>query len=79
MNLKFTLRTLFDNKVDRKYYQLDLVTLSKNVFWSVNFALLFWQIYFTQMTTFLNNDIFTKKLHTLSDYENLVKKFRAFL
>ena len=79
MNLKFTLRTLFDNKVGRKYYQLDHVTLSKNVFWSVNFALLFWQIYFTQMSTFLNNDIFTKKLHTLSDYENLVKKFRAFL
>ena len=39
------------NKVCQWFYQLDLVTFSKNVFWSVNFALPFCQICCIQKST----------------------------
>ena len=37
MNLKLTLGYFLINKVGHWFYQLDHVTFSKNVFWSVNF------------------------------------------
>ena len=49
------------NKVCQWFYQLDHVTFSANVFWSVNFALPFCQICCIQKST-LNVDISTKKL-----------------
>ena len=42
---------LFDNEVGQRFYQLDHMTFSKNVFWSANFALSFCQIYYSQMST----------------------------
>ena len=54
------------NKVCQWFYQLDHVTFSANVFWSVNFALPFCQICCIQKST-LNVDISTKKLHKLQE------------
>ena len=54
------------NKVCHSFYQLDHVTFSKNVFWSVHFALPFCQICWIQKST-LNVYISTKKLHKLQE------------
>ena len=38
-------------EVGQPFYEIDHVTFSKNVFWSVNFGLSFYQVYSTQMST----------------------------
>ena len=64
MDFRHTVGILLVNKVCQWFYELDHVTFSKNVFWSVNFALPFCQICCIQKST-LNVDISTKKLHKL--------------
>ena len=54
------------NKVYQWFYQFDHVTFSKNVFWSVNFAVPFCQICSIQKST-LNVNISIKKLHKLKE------------
>ena len=39
------------NEVSQWFYQLDHVNFSKNVFWSVNCTLMFYQIYDVQIST----------------------------
>ena len=39
------------NEVGQWFYQLDHVTFYKNVFWSVNFSLFFYQLCYIQMST----------------------------
>ena len=39
------------NEVGQRFYELDHVTFSKNIFWSVNCTLFFYQIYSAQMST----------------------------
>ena len=56
MNLKLTSGTLI-NEVGKLFYKLDQVTkmysdqVDQDVFWSVNFAVVFCQIYYGQMST----------------------------
>ena len=56
MNLKLTSVTLI-NEVGKLFYKLDQVTkmysdqVDQDVFWSVNFAVVFCQIYYGQMST----------------------------
>ena len=52
------------NKVCQCFYQLGHVTISKNVFWSVNIALPFCQICCIHKSTLIV-DISTKKLDKL--------------
>ena len=51
MNFKFSLVYIMINEVGHWFYQLDGVTFSKNIFWSVNCTLFFYQIYSIQMLT----------------------------
>ena len=48
MMLKLTLGYYLINKVGLWYHQIGHVTFSKNVFWSVNCTLPFYQIYFVE-------------------------------
>ena len=49
MNSKLTFGILFELVND--FIELDHVAFSKNVFWYVNFALSFYQIYYVQIST----------------------------
>ena len=40
------------NEVGQWFYQLNHVTFSENISWSVNYAMFFYQIYFAQMSTY---------------------------
>ena len=51
MNLKLSLVYILINEVGQWFYQLDHVTFWKNIFWFVNCAMFFYQIYFVQMST----------------------------
>ena len=49
--LKLSLVYILINEVGQWFYQLDHVTFSKNIFWSVNWTLFYNQIYSVQMSS----------------------------
>ena len=59
MNLKLTLGYILINEVGQRYYQLDHVTFSKYVFWSVNSALFFYKIFYVRMSALIAGVNFT--------------------
>ena len=52
INLKLTLGCFLIKKVGQWFHQFDHETFSKNVFWSINFALSFCQICYVQKSLF---------------------------